>query len=348
MFFGTPWQHMVLPFVHDVGNALSNSLKKLAILKKENNSLFRCGLVCWNKGVDAKRFSNAKRWETISVSVSNEYRRYINDLKTKEGREPDTSYRPFPNVTTRYCLYPQKLGWNTIKKDIIAKHSGSFCPNINQRLAISSIYVYVTDGEPVGVGVFVQNMSRNLNVEIIFPIRTESIHRIQERYAQVYTSLEQRNYSNVERVASTEIDAELLEMNPMGYLEVKMMLAHSLSKLDQPERAIQICEDSLEKVQLNMQGFEGSNPAIRVMHMQTEARNLILPTPIGTCAVCISDGEECVICLQNVPDITTECNHHYCAHCCDQWFRERKKTCPICRSIVHFLYLADGNIFNIH
>lgn len=43
---------------------------------------------------------------------------------------------------------------------------------------------------------------------------------------------------------------------------------------------------------------------------------------------------ECPICLTNMTNMTTECNHKFCQNCVDKWVNGGNDTCPLCRRSV--------------
>jgi len=57
----------------------------------------------------------------------------------------------------------------------------------------------------------------------------------------------------------------------------------------------------------------------------------------------MSDGLEevtiytdpCPVCLQDIMDpCKTQCGHILCKNCIEEWFKHKKATCPLCRSII--------------
>jgi len=43
--------------------------------------------------------------------------------------------------------------------------------------------------------------------------------------------------------------------------------------------------------------------------------------------------EKCSICLEGITNSSkTNCNHHFCSDCLNDWLSQNKNTCPICRT----------------
>ncbi len=53
----------------------------------------------------------------------------------------------------------------------------------------------------------------------------------------------------------------------------------------------------------------------------------------GSSAAAKAASEECVICLERVPELILPCAHSYCLPCIEQW-SVSNKTCPVCRETV--------------
>lgn len=53
--------------------------------------------------------------------------------------------------------------------------------------------------------------------------------------------------------------------------------------------------------------------------------------------------EDCSICIDTYSDSITECRHQFCYECLNKWYL-LKRTCPICRSILHFC----SNLLALH
>ena len=53
---------------------------------------------------------------------------------------------------------------------------------------------------------------------------------------------------------------------------------------------------------------------------------------------------ECPICLDIINEkCITNCNHSFCYHCLDNWFKQKKINCPICRVPIHEFIYQDNN-----
>ena len=43
--------------------------------------------------------------------------------------------------------------------------------------------------------------------------------------------------------------------------------------------------------------------------------------------------DKCSICLEGINNPSrTNCNHHFCSDCLNDWLSQNKNTCPICRT----------------
>ena len=46
----------------------------------------------------------------------------------------------------------------------------------------------------------------------------------------------------------------------------------------------------------------------------------------------------CSICLCDITNkIITNCSHHFCKECIDEWFNHNKLECPLCRSTINYI-----------
>tara|TARA_B100000900_G_scaffold411560_1_gene431502 strand:+ start:1166 stop:1747 length:582 start_codon:yes stop_codon:yes gene_type:complete len=51
------------------------------------------------------------------------------------------------------------------------------------------------------------------------------------------------------------------------------------------------------------------------------------------------DSEICPICLEELEvPCKTQCNHIICKNCIEEWFKNKKDTCPLCRNIIESYY----------
>lgn len=58
--------------------------------------------------------------------------------------------------------------------------------------------------------------------------------------------------------------------------------------------------------------------------------------------------QECPICLENIEEeeqSILNCNHIFCKKCIDDYIKQKKNTCPLCRGEIKN-YSYQGNIYN--
>tara|TARA_B110000285_G_C15013863_1_gene557918 strand:- start:223 stop:732 length:510 start_codon:yes stop_codon:yes gene_type:complete len=49
--------------------------------------------------------------------------------------------------------------------------------------------------------------------------------------------------------------------------------------------------------------------------------------------------DTCSICLDEINNTVTDCNHSFCKGCIDEWFKKGRKDCPMCRSVINEIFI---------
>merc|ERR1712232_176261 len=261
----------------------------------------------------------------------------------------DLSYRPFHQDTVRHRWAVETEGWEQVKKRLSKDR-------VFRSLAISRLHVYIADGAAVGVSVFVANLLPRLNIEIIFPAASHAVELREGIPASVYHAVRRHEWREVRDETRPILTSSLLNINPMAFLEAKVLYAYAQNQLDDCQGAMKTFQEVGAEMNEHQPGFKGScaSVALELLLTQAECKATLhqLPEPqeerAYRCSDVGDDEEPCAVCFEHIPDVQTPCHHRFCVHCCDRWFHQRRaRTCPLCCEEVGQLDYGNGEVVGL-
>lgn len=328
-------------FALDVAQAVREAVGRMQALKKCRKQLLLCGLVRTRDLADltSDNLTQCKRWDAKPVAIPPEAAdpskiEITSKTFSSKTYDPDLGYRPFRQTVTRLRLDPKWFGWSDMKESLRQEFS-------KDRLAISAIHVYAAGDQPAGVSVFVENLLRRVNVEIIFPAAPyDSASLI---CPTAYDALQSRNWKEVIAATSSQPDEALIMLNPMAYMENEVMRGFAEFENGRPAAALELYRNLERRMPEIMQCFEGSLADLNLQFLHKDAGPLEFQdkSPLPLCRDSARDDDLCVVCLDHIPDVTTHCSHSFCPHCCNSWFLPRGNLCPLCRTLVNQLQWGE-------
>jgi len=301
-----------------------------------------------------------KRWETTPIRIPREV--YTAKPEKTKTFESQLDYRPFRMSTVRHRLLPSAEGWDQVKRQL--RRTDTF-----RDLAISTFHIYLADGKPVGFSVFVENLLRGVNIEIIYPAQslTERANVPESIPEAAFEALKCRNWSML--MENTLSNPHLLADNPfsgtMAYMQSQALHGYAKFQLGDTEGALATYHDLQQQMNADVPNFKRCcvSVALEFLIEQAEyghkkisqeiadAERQLYSGLLGDLVKVESEEDEtCSVCLDDDyrATISTPCKHRYCPDCCKKWFfLYCKRTCPLCQQDVSQLTREDGTVINL-